>query len=194
MPGELSQRLIWSRSDLTLSQWQVWHEQRLVRATALYSLLRCLRPSPSMGASIPASSGRPSSRSSSAAMPCAAYLSKKMVCRSAMSYRDFPGHGYRRSFGRLSAGGCLRAVDGRTRPAPAGAGCAHVCQHAVRLGEQHYVWRLALHRLIADSCSLALVYRYAAEAYAAAAAGKMETLRPLPSFEAYAAMIARRLT
>ena len=27
-PGELSQRLIWSRSDLTLSQWQVWHEQR----------------------------------------------------------------------------------------------------------------------------------------------------------------------
>ena len=43
----------------------------------------------------------------------------------------------------------------------------------LRLGDQHYVWRLALHRLIADSCSLALIYRYTAEAYAAAAEGRL---------------------
>jgi hypothetical protein len=38
----------------------------------------------------------------------------------------------------------------------------------VRLGDQHYVWRLALHRLIADSYSLLLIYRRTAEAYTAA--------------------------
>ena len=43
-----------------------------------------------------------------------------------------------------------------------------------------------LHRLIADSRSLLLIYRFTAEAYAAAVGGTLDTLRPLSSFEEYA--------
>ena len=152
----------------------------LVQSQPLYTLVAaCPRPLPSMPAWTLASSGRPFSRSSSAAMPCArVFVEEDGVPQRHVLPRVAHGHGYRRSFGRLSAGGCLRAVDGRTRPAPAFACCSRLFDSTLlRLGDQHYVWRLALHRLIADSRSLALVYRYTAEAYAAAAAGSIDALR-----------------
>jgi hypothetical protein len=56
----------------------------------------------------------------------------------------------------------------------------------VRLGEQDYIWRLSLHRLIADSQSLLLIYRHTAAAYAAAATNAAGDLPSLPLFEDFA--------
>lgn len=63
----------------------------------------------------------------------------------------------------------------------------------VRLGDQHYIWRLALHRLIGDSRSLLLIYRRMAEAYAASAAGVLDALPLLPGLEEYIDQERRRV-
>jgi hypothetical protein len=53
----------------------------------------------------------------------------------------------------------------------------------VRLDDQHYVWRLTLHRLIGDSRSLLLIYQETAAAYALASPEMMDALPPLPCVE-----------
>jgi hypothetical protein len=55
----------------------------------------------------------------------------------------------------------------------------------VRIGERHLVWRLAAHRLIADTRSMLLIYLRTAEAYNALLEGAADVLPMLPAYEDY---------
>lgn len=188
MPGELPQRLIWSRSNLTLSQWQLWHEQR---SGASYRPLYTLAPLSAaftFHASLDPRLFRQAFQS---------VVERSDALRSIFVEED--GVPQRHVVSRVAQAMDIVDLSAVYQPVaayeqwiaerdlrPLTPAARTFASTLLRLGDQHYVWRLALHRLIADSTSLALIYRYTAEAYAAATAGTVDTLRPLPSFEEYA--------
>ena len=188
MPGELSQRLIWSRSDLTLSQWQIWHEQRSgAGSRPLYSLAPLAAAFTFHGGLDP--------RLFRQAFQ--SVVERSDALRSVFAEQD--GVPQRYVVARLALAMGIVDLSAAYQPVaayeqwmverdlrPLAPAVRTFDSTLLRLGDQHYVWRLALHRLIADSCSLALIYRHTAEAYAAAATGSIDTLRQLPSFEEYA--------
>jgi len=187
LTGDLAGRSAWSRSNLTLSQWQIWHEQRsgaLPRARYTLSPLSAaftfqasldtrlfrqafqsvVERSDALRTVIIEVEGVPQ-RHVLPSLP----MSMDIVDLSA-AYQ--PGTAYEQWMAERDLrplAPALRMFDSTL----------------LRLGEQHYVWRLVLHRLIADSRSLALVYRHTADAYAAAVAGADDALAALPSFEDY---------
>ncbi len=188
MPGELSQRLTWSRSNLTLSQWQIWHEQR---AGAGHRPLYSLAP---LAAAFTFHGGLDPRLFRQAFQ---SVVDRSDALRSVFVEQD--GVPQRYVVAPLALAMDIVDLSAVYQPLaayeqwmaerdlrPLAPAVRTFDSTLLRLGEQHYVWRLALHRLIADSCSLALIYRHTAEAYAAAAAGSSGTLRQLPSFEEYA--------
>lgn len=187
LTGDREGRSAWSRSNLTLSQWQIWNEQRsgsLPRARYTLSPLSAaftfqasldtrlfrqafqsvVERSDALRTVIVEEAGVPQ-RYVVPSLP----MSMDIVDLSA-AYQ--PGAAYEQWMAERDLRPlfpALRMFDSTL----------------LRLGEQHYVWRLVLHRLIADSRSLALVYRHTADAYAAAVAGGGDLLEALPPFEDY---------
>ena len=188
MPGELPQRLIWSRSNLTLSQWQIWHEQRSGASHRPLYTLAPLSAAFTFHASLDPRLFRQAFQS---------VVERSDALRSIFVEED--GVPQRHVVSRVAQAMDIVDLSAVYQPVaayeqwiaerdlrPLAPAARAFASTLLRLGDQHYVWRLALHRLIADSSSLALIYRYTAEAYAAATAGNIDTLRPLPSFEEYA--------
>jgi hypothetical protein len=191
VPDELSQHLSWSRSNLTVSQWLLWYEQRRPQPYVLSPLslaftffdrldTRYFRQafqsvadrSDSLRTVFVEEDGLPRRyvlpRLSMAMdiVDLSATSQPAVVCEQWLTERD------------------LRPLSPALRPFDS---------TLVRLGEQHFVWRLALHRLIGDSRSLLLIYQYTAEAYAAVAAGTSDALRPLSAFEDYVSYDRKRV-
>jgi hypothetical protein len=188
MPGELAQRLIWSRSNLTLSQWQIWHEQRSGASN---------RPLYSLGPLATAFTFHGGLDPRLFRQAFQSVVERSDALRSVFVEQD--GVPQRYVVARLALAMDIVDLSAVYQPVaayeqwmaerdlrPLAPAVRTFDSTLLRLGDQHYVWRLALHRLIADSCSLALIYRHTAEAYAATAAGSIGTLRQLPSFEEYA--------
>ena len=186
--GEVSGRSAWSRSNLTLGQWQIWYELRL------------------------GSSSRPHYTRSplSAAFTFYANLDTRLFRQAFQSVVE-RSDGLRTVFVEEdsvpqrhvlpSIPMAMDIVDLSATYQPSAAYEQWMAERdlrplspadrlfdstLLRLSDQHYVWRLVLHRLIADSHTLGLVYRYTADAYAAAASGTIDALGALPSFEDYA--------
>ncbi len=183
-PGERPQRSAWSRSNLTLSQWLLWYEQRrhapyifspLSVAFTFYDSLDTRNFRQAFQSVVDRSDALRTVFIEDDGLPQRYVLPRLPL---AMDLVDLsaayqPAAAYEQWIAERD----LRPLSPALRPFDS---------TLVRLGDRHFVWRLTLHRLIADSHSLLLVYRYTAEAYAAIIAGAADALGPLPSFEDYA--------
>ncbi len=193
-PGEGPQCSAWSRSNLTLGQWQIWYEQRSGSSSRPNYTRSAIAATFSFQASLDTRLFRQAFQS---------VVERCDALRTVFVEED----GVPQRSVLLSIPMAMDIVDLSASYQPAAAYEQWMAERdlrplapaarlfdstLLRLSDQHYVWRLVLHRLIADSRSLALVYRYTAEAYAAAAAGTIDVLGalgalpPLPPFEDYA--------
>lgn len=186
--GALAMRSAWSRSNLTLSQWQIWHEQRSgARQRPRYSMSP-LSAVFTFHASLDTRLFRQAFQ---------AVVERSDALRTVFVEDD----GVPRRYVLPSLPLSMDIVDLSASYQPQAAYAQWMAERELRplspalrtfdsallrLSEQHYVWRLVLHRLIADSRALALVYRYTADAYAAAAEGSVDALPALPPYEDYA--------
>ena len=188
VPGEQAGRLAWSRSNLTLGQWQIWYEQRSGASAKPHYTRSPLSAAFSFHASLDTRLFRQAFQS---------VVERSDTLRTVFVEED----GVPQRYVLPSIAMAMDIVDLSASYQPVAAYEQWMAERdlrpfsparrlfdstLLRLSDQHYVWRLVLHRLIADSRTLALVYRYTAEAYAAAAVGSIDALGALASFEDYA--------
>ncbi len=187
VPGGLAVHSAWSRSNLTLSQWQIWHEQRPGARPRLRYPLSPLAAAFTFHASLDTRLFRQAFQ---------AVVEHSDALRTV--FVEVDGAPQRYVLPSLPLAMDIVDLSAAYQPEvayeqwmaerdlrPLAPALRTFDSALLRLGEQHYVWRLVLHRLIADSRALALVYRYTADAYAAAAGGA-GALPPPPHFEDYA--------
>lgn len=187
-PGEGPQRSAWSRSNLTLGQWQIWYEQRSGSSFRPNYTRSAIAATFSFHASLDTRLFRQAFQS---------VVERCDALRTVFVEED----GVPQRSVLPSIPMAMDIVDLSASYQPAAAYDQWMAERdlrpfspahrmfdstLLRLSDQHYVWRLVLHRLIADSRSLALVYRYTADAYTAAAAGSIDALGSLPPFDDYA--------
>ena len=188
VPGESLGRSAWSRSNLTLGQWQIWYEPRWGASAQPHYTRSPLSAAFTIYANLDTRLFRQAFQS---------VVERSDALRTV--FVDEDGVPQRHVLPSIPLAMDIVDLSATYQPAaayeqwmaerdlrPLSPGARLFDSTLLRLSDQHYVWRLVLHRLIADSHTLALIYRYTADAYAAAAAGTIDTLGALPSFEEYA--------